>query len=155
MSGVFVSPKDFLGFDYVLYYNYRFDRLGESSYGNSHCSCTLNKDGVAFAVTTFSYSGDVEGASAIRAIYEGLKLLPKDRSVGILVHNSKLQMALTSWLPRWIKNDFVNMDSSVVPNSDLWRDVWSILEDLDYKVLFLRNYESVGSGSLCCDLVSR
>lgn len=153
MSGGVFSPKDFVGCDYVLYYGFKFNRLGDSIYGSSVCSFSLNKDGVCFAVGSFSESSEVEGVSHIKALIRGLSFLPKGSSLGILAHDSETMMTLTKWLPMWDKRGYKNMDGDVVPNADLWKEVWSYLRGVDLRVLTLRDYDSSSSGAFCTSVI--
>jgi ribonuclease HI len=64
----------------------------------------------------------------VTAAIEALNILKKPCSVIIYTDSKYLQLGITQWIHKWIKNNWRKADNKPIKNIDLWQNLYNQLE---------------------------
>ena len=77
------------------------------------------------------------------AAIEALKALKKSCSVELHTDSKYLQLGITEWIHKWIKNNWYKKDNQLVKNADLWQKLYSEIKNHDIMWKWVKGHSDV------------
>lgn len=65
------------------------------------------------------------------AAIEALKALKKPCNIELHTDSKYLQLGITEWIHKWIKNNWHNSKNELVKNADLWQELYYVIKSHD------------------------
>lgn len=77
------------------------------------------------------------------AAIEALKTLRKPCSVELHTDSKYLQLGITEWIHKWMKNNWYKKDNELVKNADLWQQLYNEIKNHDIVWKWVKGHSDV------------
>ena len=105
--------------------------------------------------------GTTNNRMEIKAVLEGLKFVigaakwvdiakvPNDNSVTLFADSKYLLNGIQTWMHNWSTNEWKKKDGKPVLNSDLWREIYSLSEEISIQFEHIRGHSGHPENEEC------
>ncbi len=88
----------------------------------------------------------------LTAVIKALEALKRPCSVRVVTDSNYVVQGITSWIFRWIKNNWKNSQKQNVINQDLWKRLLDLTNLHDVKWEWVRGHDSHAENKRCDEL---
>lgn len=91
----------------------------------------------------------------LTAVIEGLKKLKEKCDITIYTDSKYVADAfLQGWIWGWLKNGWRKSDKKPVLNPDLWKELWSLINQHEYKIVWVKGHAGHPENERCDNLAT-
>ena len=77
------------------------------------------------------------------AAIEALKSLKKPCNIELHTDSKYLQLGITEWIHKWIKNNWYNSKNELVKNADLWQELYNVIRSHDIVWKWVKGHSDI------------
>tara|TARA_B110000003_G_C16249009_1_gene378196 strand:- start:12 stop:440 length:429 start_codon:yes stop_codon:yes gene_type:complete len=105
--------------------------------GDGGWAAIINDKGKITKITG-SIKNTTNNKMELTATIKALKKITKNKNVEVYTDSKYVQLGITKWIHKWIKNNWKNSKKEDVKNKDLWLELYNLNESLKIKWVWIK-----------------